>query len=40
MIAESVKITNIDNRLLNKFTYINSIGLVNTVSQYEMDLEK
>ena len=38
-ISETVKINNIDERLSNKLEYLNSIGIKNTVDQYEMELQ-
>lgn len=39
MISETIKINNIDTRLIEKIKFINSIGLVNTVNQYEMEMK-
>jgi len=38
-ISETIKVINIDNRLNKKIEFINSIGLSNTVNQYEMEME-
>ena len=38
-ISENVKINNIDKRLNKKIEFINSIGLINTVNQYEMEMK-
>ncbi len=37
-VADSVKVNNVDECLIHKIDYINSIGLKNTVNQYEMEL--
>jgi GNAT superfamily N-acetyltransferase len=37
-VSENIKINNIDDRLTSKINYVNSIGLVNYVDQYEMEL--
>lgn len=37
-ISDTIKINNIDEQLTKKIEYVNSIGLVNTVDQYEMKL--
>ena len=37
-ISEQVKINNVDDRLINKIEVIQSIGLKNTIDQYEMEL--
>jgi ribosomal protein S18 acetylase RimI-like enzyme len=36
LFSTSIKINNVDERLNNKINYIESIGLVNHISQYEM----
>ncbi len=38
-ISSTVKINNVDDRLTKKIDYLNSIGLVNSVDQYEMRLK-
>ena len=38
-ISGTIKINNIDERLTNKIEFLNSIGLVNSVDQYEMSLK-
>ncbi len=37
-VSNSVKIINVDHRLNKKIAYINSIGFLNTVNQYEMEM--
>jgi len=39
MITETIRVINIDKRLSEKIDFINSIGLSNTVNQYEMEME-
>lgn len=38
-ISNFIKVINVDNRLNKKIGYINSIGLLNTVNQYEMEMD-
>ena len=38
-ISETIKVINVDKRLCKKIEFINSIGLSNTVNQYEMEME-
>ncbi|MEP6262499.1 MAG: GNAT family N-acetyltransferase [Gillisia sp.] len=38
-ISGTIKINNVDVRLTNKINFLNSIGLVNSVDQYEMGLK-
>ena len=38
-ISNTIKINNVDERLTNKVDYLNSIGLLNTVDQYEMSMK-
>lgn len=38
-ISDTIKINNVDERLTKKIEYLNSIGLVNSVDQYEMKLK-
>ncbi len=38
IISDTVKINNVDDRLHDKLEYLNTIGLKNTVDQYEMEL--
>jgi len=37
-ISNSIKVINVDTRLDKKIGYLNSIGLENTVNQYEMEM--
>lgn len=37
-VSNSIKIINVDTRLKQKIDFINSIGLSNTVNQYEMEM--
>ncbi|WP_103068936.1 GNAT family N-acetyltransferase [Aquimarina sediminis] len=37
-ISETVKINNVDERLISKLNYLKTIELINTVDQYEMEL--
>jgi len=37
-VSNSIKIINVDTRLNQKIDFINSIGLANTVNQYEMEM--
>jgi ribosomal protein S18 acetylase RimI-like enzyme len=37
-VSNSIKIINVDTRLKEKIDFINSIGLTNTVNQYEMEM--
>ena len=37
-ISNSIKVINVDSRLNKKIDYINSIDLLNTVNQYEMEM--
>lgn len=37
-VSNSIKIINVDTRLNEKINFINSIGLSNTVNQYEMEM--
>jgi len=38
-ISKTIKVINVDNRLSKKIEFINSIGLTNTINQYEMEME-
>lgn len=38
-VSNFIKIINIDSRLNKKINFINSIGLMNTVNQYEMEMK-
>lgn len=38
-ISSIVKVNNVNERLTKKIDYLNSIGLVNSVDQYEMKLK-
>lgn len=38
-VSNSVKIINVDTRLKEKIDFINSIGLTNTVNQFEMEMK-
>ena len=38
-ISNSIKVINVDHRLNKKIEYINTIGLSNTVNQYEMGMD-
>ena len=38
-ISNSIKVINVDNRLNKKIEYIKTIGLSNTVNQYEMEMD-
>ncbi len=38
-LSETVKINNVDTRLINKLQYFETIGLENKIDQYEMELD-
>lgn len=38
-ISETIRVINIDKRLSKKIEFVNSIGLLNTINQYEMEME-